>query len=60
MPPAERSAAVKRRAAELGFSATGVAALGANPHAAELDGWLAAGDDPRFMSEIALRLADQP
>jgi len=41
--PAERSAAVKQRAEGLGFSATGVAAVGLNPHAAELDAWLAAG-----------------
>jgi epoxyqueuosine reductase len=41
--PTERSAEIKRRAAELGFSATGVAPLAGNPHAAELDRWLAAG-----------------
>src|SRR5882762_1589038 len=35
--------AIKRRAAELGFAATGVARLDRNPHAAELDQWLAAG-----------------
>ncbi|MGH7606796.1 MAG: tRNA epoxyqueuosine(34) reductase QueG, partial [Gemmatimonadales bacterium] len=41
--PAALSAEVKRRAAELGFSTTGVAPLARNPHAAELDRWLAAG-----------------
>jgi epoxyqueuosine reductase len=35
--------AIKRRALELGFSAVGIAPLGPNPHAAELDRWLAAG-----------------
>jgi len=34
---------IKRRAAELGFAATGIAKLDRNPHAAELDRWLAAG-----------------
>jgi len=34
---------IKRRAAELGFAATGIARLDRNPHAAELDRWLAAG-----------------
>lgn len=34
---------LKRRAEELGFSATGIAPLEANPHAAELDRWLADG-----------------
>lgn len=34
---------IKRRARELGFSAIGIAALDRNPHAAELDRWLAAG-----------------
>jgi epoxyqueuosine reductase len=43
MTPADRSAAVKRRAATLGFDAAGVARLGPNPHAAALDRWLAAG-----------------
>lgn len=38
-----RSADVKRRAAELGFDATGIAPLEPNPHAAELARWLAAG-----------------
>lgn len=37
------TAAVKQRALELGFSAVGVAQLGPNGHAAELDTWLAAG-----------------
>ncbi len=40
---AERSAAIKQRALELGFSAAGIASLEANGHAAELDRWLAAG-----------------
>ena len=43
MTPAERSARVKHRAAALGFARTGVAPLERNPHAAELDRWLAAG-----------------
>src|SRR2546426_11159879 len=34
---------IKRRAGELGFAATGIARLEKNPHAAELDRWLAAG-----------------
>lgn len=34
---------LKRLAGELGFSAIGIAALESNPHAAELDRWLAAG-----------------
>ena len=34
---------IKRRAAELGFAATGIARLDHNPHAAELDRWLADG-----------------
>lgn len=34
---------IKRRAAALGFAATGVARLDPNPHAAELDRWLADG-----------------
>ncbi len=34
---------IKTRARELGFSAVGVTRLDANPHAAELDAWLAAG-----------------
>ncbi len=43
MNPVERSVAVKHRGAALGFDAVGVAALGRNAHAAELDRWLAAG-----------------
>ncbi len=35
--------AVKRRAAELGFDAVGIASLAPNPHARELDEWLDAG-----------------
>src|SRR3989442_6481247 len=35
--------AIKRRAAELGFAVTGIARLDRNPHAAELDRWLADG-----------------
>lgn len=34
---------VKRRALGLGFDGVGIASLEANPHAAELDRWLAAG-----------------
>jgi epoxyqueuosine reductase len=34
---------LKRRAAGLGFAATGIARLDRNPHAAELDRWLADG-----------------
>lgn len=34
---------IKRRAAALGFAATGIARLDRNPHAAELDRWLAQG-----------------
>ncbi len=34
---------IKRRAAELGFAASGIARLDRNPHAAELDRWLADG-----------------
>jgi epoxyqueuosine reductase len=37
------SVEIKRRANELGFSAAGIALLDRNPHAAELDRWLAAG-----------------
>lgn len=39
----ETTVAVKTRALELGFSAVGIARLGPNSHAAELDAWLAAG-----------------
>ena len=35
--------AIKRHAAELGFAATGITRLDRNPHAAELDRWLAEG-----------------
>jgi len=38
-----RTAHLKHRALELGFDAVGIAALAPNPHAAELDRWLAAG-----------------
>jgi epoxyqueuosine reductase len=38
-----RSVELKRLAGELGFSATGIAPLEPNPHAAELDRWLADG-----------------
>jgi epoxyqueuosine reductase len=34
---------IKQRAAELGFAATGIARLDRNPHATELDRWLADG-----------------
>jgi epoxyqueuosine reductase len=34
---------IKRRASALGFSAVGITRLDRNPHAAELDRWLAAG-----------------
>src|ERR1051325_11160389 len=37
------SVAIKRHAAELGFSATGIARLDRNAHATELDWWLALG-----------------
>ncbi len=43
MTASSDSAAVKRRAAELGFDATGIAPLEPNPHTAELQQWLAAG-----------------
>jgi len=58
--PAERSAAVKRRATTLGFSATGVAALGPNPHGAELERWLAAGyaGTMTYLHRQAVRRAD--
>jgi len=39
----EQSVELKRRAKALGFTATGVARLDRNPHAAELDRWLADG-----------------
>lgn len=68
--PTALSADVKRRAAALGFSATGVAPLARNAHAAALDRWLAAGHagtmtylhrqaerrkDPRRIMAAALR-----
>ncbi|HLZ45983.1 MAG TPA: tRNA epoxyqueuosine(34) reductase QueG [Gemmatimonadales bacterium] len=37
------SVEIRRRAAALGFAATGIARLDRNPHAAQLDRWLAAG-----------------
>lgn len=37
------SAEIKRRATALGFTATGITRLDRNPHAAELDDWLARG-----------------
>ena len=37
------SAEIKRRAAALGFTGTGIARIDRNPHAAELDRWLANG-----------------
>ncbi len=43
MKPHERSAEVKRSGLRLGFDAVGIAPLEPNPHAAELDRWLAAG-----------------
>lgn len=43
MNPAARSVEVKRRAVEIGFDAVGIATLEANPHAEDLDRWLAAG-----------------
>ena len=39
----ERSAEVKQRGLSLGFDAVGIAPLEPNPHAADLDRWLAAG-----------------
>lgn len=39
----EQSVEIKRRAKTLGFDAVGIAPLEPNPHAAELDRWLAAG-----------------
>jgi epoxyqueuosine reductase len=38
-----REAELKRRALALGFDAVGIAPIEANPHAGELDQWLAAG-----------------
>ncbi|HJS44325.1 MAG TPA: tRNA epoxyqueuosine(34) reductase QueG [Gemmatimonadales bacterium] len=39
----EQTVELKRRAHALGFAAAGIARLDRNPHAAELDAWLAAG-----------------
>jgi epoxyqueuosine reductase len=41
--PVARAGEVKRRATALGFDAVGITPLDPNPHAAELDRWLAAG-----------------
>jgi epoxyqueuosine reductase len=41
--PMQASAELKRRAMTLGFDAVGIAPLEPNPHAADLDRWLAAG-----------------
>ena len=43
LSPAAATLTIKRHAAAIGFSVTGVAPLAGNPHAAELDRWLAAG-----------------
>ena len=43
MNTVEQSVELKRRATALGFAATGVTRLDRNPHAAELDRWLADG-----------------
>jgi epoxyqueuosine reductase len=43
MNPVERSVELKRRAAALQFTVTGVTSLDRNPHASELDRWLADG-----------------
>jgi epoxyqueuosine reductase len=43
LTPAGRSGLVKRRAAELGFDAAGVASLDPTPHGDALDRWLEAG-----------------
>jgi epoxyqueuosine reductase len=57
---ARRTAHVKQRALELGFDAVGIAALAANPHAAELDRWLAAGyaGTMRYLERQAARRKD--
>ena len=57
---ARHTAHVKRRALELGFDAVGVAALAPNPHAAELDRWLAAGyaGTMRYLERQAARRKD--
>src|SRR5436190_18496163 len=43
MNTVEQGVEIKRRAKALGFAATGIARLDRNPHAAELDHWLAKG-----------------
>ena len=43
MNAVERSVELKRRGTTLGFAAVGITTLERNAHAAELDGWLAAG-----------------
>jgi epoxyqueuosine reductase len=43
MNTVEQSVEIKRRATALGFAETGVTRLDRNPHAAELDRWLAQG-----------------
>jgi len=43
MNPVERGVEVKRHGLALGFAAVGITTLERNPHAAELDRWLAAG-----------------
>jgi epoxyqueuosine reductase len=43
MKTVARGVELKRRATALGFAATGIARLDRNPHAAELDRWLADG-----------------
>ncbi len=57
---AHRTIDLKRRALELGFDAVGVAALAANPHAAELDRWLASGygGTMRYLERQAERRKD--
>ena len=43
MNPVEQSVELKRRATALGFAAAGIARLDRNPHAADLEQWLATG-----------------
>lgn len=43
MTPVQHSVEIKRRAGKLGFTAAGIARLERNPHAAELERWLAKG-----------------
>src|SRR2546421_12134480 len=43
MNTVDHSVELKRRATALGFTVTGIARLEKNPHAADLDRWLAAG-----------------